>query len=212
MYIEKWFPHISLSFSWWTTLYRRLDCCKWKTLYMFLPIKLKLFYNFWDILRLCFWHYVFNALFFLYGYVMPQIIKVLFQRLVFLLLYFLNIFFSRGMAFKQNIFSQSFSIKCYFKYKKSPEPGSEPRSSSLHSVLIVTVPIHIERAKLEYKSDLSRWCDWLTEFHHEGVHISSSSLITNLKSFQNNNNAAVFPIAFHIFMQLVNSWFIRLQG
>ena len=44
--------------------------------------------------------------------------------------------------------------------------------------------------------------DAVEVFYHYGVHLSSSFLMYNFKSFRENNNVVVFPFPFHIFMPL----------
>ena len=40
----------------------------------------------------------------------------------------------------------------------------------------------------------------------------STSIIYSISLFRENINVVVFPIPFHIFMLLANSWLIRLKG
>ena len=49
-------------------------------------------------------------------------------------------------------------------------------------------------------------------FHHYGVHLLSFSLCKISSHFRKISNVVVSPFLFHIFMPLVNLWFIRLQG
>ena len=50
-------------------------------------------------------------------------------------------------------------------------------------------------------------------FHHYDVHFFLLFLdVKFVKSFQGKNNVVVFQFPFHIFMPLINLWFISLQG
>ena len=52
--------------------------------------------------------------------------------------------------------------------------------------------------------------DAVEMLHYYGFHLSSA--LSKISSpFRENYNLVVFPFLFHIFMQLTNLWFIRLQ-
>ena len=54
--------------------------------------------------------------------------------------------------------------------------------------------------------------DVVEVFHYYGFHLFSFYWCTISTLFRENNNLAVFPFPYHIFMPLANLWFIRLQG